>query len=167
MNSNLPFQNQIFCILWDLDFWKFIFSEVIPNWHPKKIIFSQIFGVVSRDEFGFLRKFFFWLWDPWFFKVEQYAFKNRFLEKFFLYVSPSKILYFKSVWQNPSVKFDLVYHVLFRLPLIIIKNFLGFYISITAWQEYVEKFNDTTLVIDVAKDSVQTFSNSYFIFMQL
>ena len=49
----------------------------------------------------------------------------------------------------------------------IIKNFLGFYISITAWQEYVEKFNDTTLVIDVAKDSVQTFLSSYFIFMQL
>ena len=29
---------------------------------------------------------FLWLRDPWFLKVEQYAFKNRFFQKFFLHV---------------------------------------------------------------------------------
>ena len=44
--------------------------------------------------------------------------------------------------------------------LIIFKNFLGFYLSITAWQEHVAKTNETTLVMDVAKETVQTFSRS-------
>ena len=46
------------------------------------------------------------------------------------------------------------------MSLIIFKNFLGFYLSITAWQEHVDKTNDTTLVMDVAKETVQTFSRS-------
>ena len=59
MNSNLPFQNQIFCILWDLDFWKFIFAEVIPNWHPKKNNFLPNIRCGFQRWVWFFENFFF------------------------------------------------------------------------------------------------------------
>ena len=68
------------------------------------------------------------------------------------------LLYTKRAYLSDVV---LVYRT---MSLMIFKNFLGFYLSITAWQEHVAKTNDTTLVMDVAKEKVQTFPRSVSLF---
>ena len=64
----------------------------------------ELIEINQKVRLLFLLKIIFQL--KWFFKNE---FKEQ-ITNFFACFSPPKILYFKAVWQNLSVKFDLVCH---------------------------------------------------------
>ena len=81
-----------------------------PNWGVFWVIWKHLGPFLGRE--SIFEKKFFWLRDPWFFKSWAIRIqKSIFPKKFFACFSPPKILYFKTVWQNLSVKFDLVCHV--------------------------------------------------------